>query len=433
MRICYITAGAVGAYCGACNRDATLARALAALGHDVMLVPLYSPLLVDGPDPSIPRVFYGGINTWLQQKSALFRRLPDRLSGFLDSPRLLNAASRLAMSARPEELGEMTVSVLSGRHGRQARELHKLVSFLASAPQFDIVNLTNTMLSGLAADLCEGLGAPVVCTLQGEESFLARLAEPCRSRAEELIRANAQNVAMFLAPSEDYADEMTTFLGVGRERIAVAPPGIDVSLYSVCRPRVKEPFRVGFLSRLEPHKGLDILAEAFCIMENRRRSGAILSVAGADTGCAHRVISAAKRTLVGNGLGGKFEYYGTFDAEGKRGFLARCSVFCLPSRIAERRAIACLEAMAAGVPILAPDSGIMPGLIEKTGGGVVVSSLEPAAWADALENMRDNPGEADALGMRAAEGVSRHFSAQTMAAKVLEAYNKVINREISPL
>ena len=56
MRITYIAAGAAGTYCGACMRDASLARALTGLGHDVLLVPLYTPLRVEGPDPSLKRV-----------------------------------------------------------------------------------------------------------------------------------------------------------------------------------------------------------------------------------------------------------------------------------------------------------------------------------------------------------------------------------------
>jgi hypothetical protein len=73
MKIAYITAGAAGMYCGSCLRDNALARALMARGHDVVLVPTYTPTRTDEPNVSQPRVFLGGINVYLQHKSAFFQ------------------------------------------------------------------------------------------------------------------------------------------------------------------------------------------------------------------------------------------------------------------------------------------------------------------------------------------------------------------------
>ena len=123
MRIIHIAAGAGGMYCGACARDAALARALIRLGHDVEIIPLYTPLRDDaGVLPTAP-VFYGGISVALQQASRLFRRAPAWVGSALDSPALLRAVSRFAIEVRAENLGPMTVSVLAGRDGRQGREL----------------------------------------------------------------------------------------------------------------------------------------------------------------------------------------------------------------------------------------------------------------------------------------------------------------------
>ena len=59
MRIAYITAGAAGMYCGSCLHDNTLAAALIRKGHDVALIPTYTPIRTDEQDVSIDRVFYG--------------------------------------------------------------------------------------------------------------------------------------------------------------------------------------------------------------------------------------------------------------------------------------------------------------------------------------------------------------------------------------
>src|SRR5262245_36592764 len=125
MRIAYITAGAAGMYCGSCLHDNTLVSALLAAGHDALLIPTYTPITTDEIDVSQKRVFFGGINVYLQQKSALFRKTPWFVDRPLDARGLLKFASRFAVKTRPEMLGELTVSMLKGEHGYQKKEIDK--------------------------------------------------------------------------------------------------------------------------------------------------------------------------------------------------------------------------------------------------------------------------------------------------------------------
>src|SRR3989304_4380672 len=101
MKIAYIAAGAAGMVCGSCLHDNTLAAALLELGQDVVLVPTYTPLRTDEPDVSHRRVFFGGINAYLQQRWSLFRRTPWWLDRLLDSPALLERLSERARGAWP--------------------------------------------------------------------------------------------------------------------------------------------------------------------------------------------------------------------------------------------------------------------------------------------------------------------------------------------
>src|SRR5262245_54116555 len=146
MHVAYITAGAAGGYCGSCMRDNTLVAALTARGHDALLIPTYTPIRTDEKDVSQKRVFFGGINVYLQQKLSLFRRTPWFLDRLLDSPGLLRWVSRFAVKTRAEELGELTVSMLRGEHGHQRKEIAKLVNWLAAEVRPDIVNLTAVLL-----------------------------------------------------------------------------------------------------------------------------------------------------------------------------------------------------------------------------------------------------------------------------------------------
>ncbi|MGE3508074.1 MAG: glycosyltransferase family 1 protein, partial [Vicinamibacterales bacterium] len=76
MRILSITAGAAGMYCGSCFRDNALAVELLARGHEVSLVPMYTPTRTDERNVSQKHVLFGGISVYLQQHAALFRRTP---------------------------------------------------------------------------------------------------------------------------------------------------------------------------------------------------------------------------------------------------------------------------------------------------------------------------------------------------------------------
>src|SRR3712207_8323819 len=99
MRILYITAGAAQMYCGSCLRDNALATELLGRGHDVVLVPLYTPTLTDEPNVSAGRVFFGGISVYLEQHSALFRRTPrllDRLWEDRKSTRLNSSHANIS-------------------------------------------------------------------------------------------------------------------------------------------------------------------------------------------------------------------------------------------------------------------------------------------------------------------------------------------------
>ena len=158
MRIAYITAGAAGRYCGACKRDVGLTRALIERGHNMLLLPLYTPLQTDEPDPSLDRVFFGALNVYLQQQCSIFRRTPRSVDWLLDRPSLLRFVSGLGVETEAEELGEMTVSVLRGSEGMQRKELDKLLDFLEDEGPFDVVNLSNSLFSGFAAPIGERLG-----------------------------------------------------------------------------------------------------------------------------------------------------------------------------------------------------------------------------------------------------------------------------------
>src|SRR6187200_459319 len=115
MRIIQITPGTGSFYCGTCLRDNALVVELRRQGHEALMVPLYLPVTVDEtPAAGDTPLFYGGVNVYLQQKSAFFRHTPRWVDQLFDSQSVLQLAASRAGSTEAHDLGDLTVSTLRG-------------------------------------------------------------------------------------------------------------------------------------------------------------------------------------------------------------------------------------------------------------------------------------------------------------------------------
>jgi len=423
VRVTHLAAGAAGMHCGACARDAAMARALIARGQDVRIVPLYTPLHLEGEQPlPITQVHLGALNAYLQQVSGLFARLPRPITRALDHPRLLDWISRFAVSTSPSQLGPMTSSVLAGEDGRQRHEVGRLLDFLAEQARPDVVTITNSMLSGMAPAVKRRLGVPVICEVKGEDGFIESIPEPHRTRAIELIRRNAASVDRFVAPGEWYADRMVRFLDVQRDRIAVVRTAIDSSALrrGVSRPR--RPFTLGYLSAITPRKGMHVLVEAAGILAGEGRE-LRLRIAGQVLN--RRYWRDMLREMRRLGIADRHEYLGDIDEEGKRALLHSVSAFCQPSIEPEALGTAALEAQAAGVPVVAPREGAFPEMLELTGGGLLFASGDAEELSDRVAVLMDDPDAADAMGEAAAARVAGRHSPDAAAEAMLAILDQV--------
>src|SRR5687767_12103192 len=126
MRIVQLTPGTGNFYCGNCIRDNSLVRALRRMGHDAILAPMYLPMLTDHSAGSDLPLFFGGVNVYLQQKFSFFRRTPAWIDNLFNARPLLDLSAKLAGMTRAKDLGELTLSMLRGEKGMQAKEIEKL-------------------------------------------------------------------------------------------------------------------------------------------------------------------------------------------------------------------------------------------------------------------------------------------------------------------
>ena len=404
MRILQLTPGTGNFYCGSCLRDNALVRGLRARGHDVLLVPLYLPFVTDEPSAagSTP-VFLSGLSVFLGQTFPV----PGWLDRVLSSPALLRQAARLTGLTRAKDLGVSAVEMLRG----ESREIDRLLAWLRTQPEFDVVCLSNSLLSGLA----HHFRAPVVCTLQGEDGFLDGLPEPYRQQAWGLLAQRCVGIKHFIPVSKYFGERMRPRLGVAVDRLSVAYPGINAADFT---PATVTAPVVGYLARMHHAKGLQLLVDAFLQL---KVPGVRLRVAGAMTSSDKPLV-----TLLRNKLGDRVEFLPNLDRVAKLEFLRSLSVLSVPAD-GEAFGMYLLESLACGVPVVQPRSGAFPELIAATGGGILCEPDNPAALAAGLDVLLRDPVRARQLGEAGRQVVAEKFTVEALSQTVEEILGKVIN------
>lgn len=414
MHIALITAGGAGMFCGSCMHDNTLARALISAGHEVSLIPCYTPLRLDERDVSEPRVFLGGINIYLDALLPGWSKLPRVFTRWLDSRGVLKIASSLAISSSARKLGKLTISLLEGSHGPQRQEIEEFVAFLVRDLRPDVVCFSNALMAGVLPRLKHQYPGPVFCLLQGDDIFLDELIEPYRRQALDLVSGYARQFDGVLVHSRYYRDFMADYLKLPAERIHIVPLGIDLAGHDgEPKQAAGDPFTIGYFARICPEKGLQHLVAAFRLLHARHPRTQLLAggyLGARDKRFFHELSQGAAD------LGPAFRYVGSPPGHVEKvAFLRSLDVLSVPTAYHEPKGLYVLEALANGVPVVQPRHGAFPELIESTGGGLLVDPLDPEDLAGALEKLLLDSRQRVELATRGRAAVHARFDPQTMA------------------
>src|SRR5512133_3355381 len=413
MNILQVTPGAGGMYCGNCLRDNSIVAAMRAMGHQVLMVPLYLPLTLDEPDQSAGTpIFFGGINVYLDQKFPVFRHAPGFVHRAFSWRPLLRWAGARAANTRASELAD-------------------LVAWLKTQPRPDVVCLSNVLLIGMARQIKRELGAPLVCLLQGEDSFLDALPEPYQAESWRIISERAAEVDAFITPSHYFAELMGARLSLTPGRISVVHNGINLEGYETGSSKPPADPRagvvLGYFARMSIEKGLDTLVEAFIRLRQRGRiPGLKLRVGGSCGPTDEVVVAKMKQRLASCELLDQVEFCPNLPRSEKISFLKSLSVFSVPARYGEAFGLYVVEALAAGVPVVQPRTAAFTWLVETSGAGVFSAPQTPGALAGAIEQVLLDPERARALGENGRRAAREQFSAEVMAQKTIRVFEAII-------
>lgn len=433
LTIAYLTAGGAGMFCGSCMRDNTVARAMHHLGHDVHLLPMYTPIRVDEEDVSEKTLFYGGINVYMEQNVPGYRFLPDLVTRWLDQDWIIRWATSRGIETNAKQLGALTLSVLKGKDGNQRKEAKRLAKWVSQELRPQVINFSNMMIAGTAPLLKEKIDCPILVTLQGDDVFMDDLPEPYRSQCFAQIRELVDHIDGFIVFSHYYANYMAEYFGIPHEKFHLVPLGIDLKDFPQKREDHVPPERpptIGYLARMAPEKGLHVLVDAFMhLREIHGLEDAQLKIAGWAGPQQQPYLDEQFAKLKDAGHFDQCEYLGTVDRSGKLAFLRSIDVLSVPTVYREPKGLFVLEAWSAGVPVVQPNHGAFPELMAATGGGHLVPPEDPIALAAKLAESLANRDTLRELGTSASEIVHAKFGANVAAAETVEIYRSMLARK----
>ena len=229
--------------------------------------------------------------------------------------------------------------------------------------------------------------AAIKGVLADEAGFERGLAH-VRLTVESLLeRRHVRRVDRILTSSAYSAGRIAEEYGVNADRIAVVPEPIDLARWRHVFEKAPELPRGGSsilcVAHLYPRKNVATLLAAM----TRLSKHAVLRVVGTGPDLAR--LERLSREL---GLDERVEFLGHVDFARLAGEYRRADVFCLPSR-QEGFGIVFLEAMAAGLPVVAARAAAVPEVVIDGESGILVDPDRPDELAAALDRVLSDPGE----------------------------------------
>ena len=268
---------------------------------------------------------------------------------------------------------------------------------------FDILHLHEPLAPGPTLTSLFVHPAPIVGTFHaaGDSSTYRLL--------NRQVRWTAERIDYRCAVSEDAKELATRYLGGEYELLW---NGVELERIRAVKPHRAEGPTILFVGRHEERKGLGVLLEAMTFLGPNVRCW--IAGEGPDT-------AALKVKYAGDP---RLQWLGFLSETEKFARMKAATVYCAPSLRGESFGIVLIEGMAAGVPVVASDIDGYRTVARLGKDAVLAKPDDPAALADALRSILDDPGQAAhfmAAGLKRAED----FSMSALAQRYEQIYEQV--------
>jgi glycosyltransferase involved in cell wall biosynthesis len=428
MKIVYLITGSGGAfYCGNCYRDMLYVRAIRKVpGIKVEAIPLYLPPDRKTTGNELDRhVFFGAISLFLREKVPFLSNMPGFLDKVFDTMPMLKIASRFSGTTRTEGLEDITLHMIEGDNAFRKHEVDRLVRYLTRNGKPDVIHLSNALIIGLARQLKRRINVKTVCSLLNEDDWIEEMAEPFRSKAWNLIAAEASHIDTFITPSKYYRDLFIQKTGLPGNNISIVPLGFDPGVGTEVNENQHSP-SIGYLCRVNHMNGFDKIVDAFIRLKSTSSyKDLTLHVCGGYTGDDKQFIREQIAKIKEHGFKSSVKIYPEFQGNAKQEFFANIDVMSVPVRKIDGYGLYILEANAAGVPVVQPATGAFPEILEKTGGGIIYAPDTVEDLSMSLDKLLLNKELRNKLSASGKKGVSENLSLEKMSSNLSGIYYKL--------
>jgi glycosyltransferase involved in cell wall biosynthesis len=376
-----------------------IARAVAALGHEVHIVAPWHPLVTRGAEEE-------GVHFHFYRYAPL-RAL--NVFGYAVSMRADVRLRSAAYFAAPLALaaGWRAARAVARRHRATVMHGHWVipggVTAAAAAPAL-----------------------PLVISLHGSDVYIAERLAPARFAARRAFR----RAGFVTACSDDLADRAIV-LGADRSRLETVPYGVDVDRFrpdAASRAERRRELSVGdhvpllfAAGRLVRKKGFEYLIDALPDMP-----GAVLAIAGDGT-----LGDELRERARARGVAERIRFLGN-QPQGRVGeYLGAADVVCVPSVRDDSGNVdglpnVVLEALACGTPLVTTAAGGIGAVVENGRTALVVPERDSAALAAAATRILADPEGGRRMGQAARALVQARFGWPRVAERFDAAYDRAL-------
>lgn len=267
----------------------------------------------------------------------------------------------------------------------------------------------------LDSGIARRLGIPTVTTIHGE-SFMGG-----RTRLYEWLQWRTYRRFDAVIAVSTRLRETALSRGVRENRVHLIrnawPGGVSFASREAARRELglsPREVAVGWLGRMIPVKGADVFLRALAEPGGPQVTAVLIG----DGSERSRLESLAAEL----GLGTRVRFVGAI--EGGARLLPAFDAFALSSR-SEGTPIVLFEAMTAGVPIVASKVGGIPDVVGEAE-AVLVPPEDPAALADGLRLLLEDPSAAGSMAQRALRRLEKDFSTAAWLERHEQLYHALI-------
>lgn len=213
-------------------------------------------------------------------------------------------------------------------------------------------------------------------------------------------------------------DEAAKYYGqfVPANRIVTIPAGINVATYAVSGKK-HDPNTILSVCYLTPRKGIDVLIQAFALVRKQHPKARLWIVGN---GPEEEKLHALAKSLA---LGNSVRFWGFVNNTQVGRYYAEAGVFASPTRH-EPFGQTLLEAMAAGLPVVASHTGAVPKIVTKEV-GFTHPVDDVAALAKILNQLLADPKQMKGMGVKAVARVNQYYSWSVIMDQYLDIWHEL--------